>query len=124
GGVTQSGVLIGGNTQRLTSDSSGITATTPGTTEWTWANLAASTNYSFHCSILFSQATGAGGVGLSVQSASTAATRWDAWAKLYTTNPASTTVTATLGSTLDITSTTATSVASATPGATGTVYQG
>ena len=118
-------VLNGGaNTQLLTADSSGVTATTPGTTEWSWGHLTPSTNYSFHCSVLFSQATGAGGVGLSVQSATTAATRWDAWAKLYTTNPASTTVTATLGSTLDITSTTATSVASATPGATGTVYQG
>lgn len=119
-GVTSGGLVSAtANTQRLTADSSAITATTPGTAEWTWSTLVKSSNYSFDCRILYSQATAAGGVGFSVQSATTAATRLDAWGKIYTNN----TGTSAEGSALNITTTTATSVISGTPSATATVYQ-
>jgi lysophospholipase L1-like esterase len=111
------------NSQILTSDTSGITATTPGTVEFTWGALPISQNYSFTCSGTYSQATGAGGMGIAVQGATNAPTRIDAWGSIDTTDPTSTTVTASKGSLLNLTSTTATSVVLATPGATGTVYQ-
>ena len=107
------------NTQLLTANSAGITATTPGTTEWTWGALFKSTNYSLHCSILYSQALAAAGVGFAIQSATTAATRIDAWGSVFTTN----TGTSAQGAVQNLTSTTATSIVSATPGVAGTIYQ-
>jgi hypothetical protein len=122
-GLTATGVIAAGNTVRLTADSAGITATTPGTTFLTLSTLTASTNYSFICELLYSQATAAVLDGFSVQAATNAATDWDAWGTMDTTNPASTTVTGSRGSALRVTSTTSTPVVSATPGAIATVYQ-
>ena len=110
--------------QILTANSSAITATTPGTTVWTWGALPVSQNFSFKCEILYNQqGTAVAGDGFAVQGATNAPTRLDAWGKIYTTDPASTTVTGSLGSAQNITSTTATSVVTATPGAITTVYQ-
>lgn len=128
--MTDNGTSVSGteiakfnNTQLLTANSSAITATTPGTSVFNFGALPVSTNLGFDCHILYSQATGAGGVGFSVQGATNAPTRIDAWGTIYTTNPASTTVTGSQGSIQDLITTTATSIVSATPGATGTVYQ-
>jgi hypothetical protein len=114
-----------GNTQLLTSDSSGITATTAatGTVVFTWGALPVSTNFAFHCSGTYTQATAAGGVSIAVQGATNAPTRIDAWASLDSTNPASTNYTGTKAGLYDLTTTTATLVAAVTPGAAGTQYQ-
>lgn len=116
-------ILTGTNTQRLNADSSGITATTPGTVVFTWGALPVSTKFSFSCELLYSQATAAVLDGLAVQSATNAATRWDAWGTMYTTDPVTTTVVGSQNSALNVTSTTATPIVTATPAATGTVYQ-
>lgn len=131
GSITDNGTTIKstevaqfGNTQVLTADATPITATTPGTVVFTWGALTVSTNRSFHCSILYSQTTAAAaGDGIAVQGATNAPTRLDAWGKIDSTNPASTTYSGSAGSALNITSTTATSVVTVTPGASGTVYQ-
>jgi hypothetical protein len=111
------------NTVRLTADSSAITATTPGTAFLTFAANPVSTNFSFKCELLYSQATAVVLDGFAVQGATNAPTRLDAWGSMDTTNPTSTNYTGSKGSALNITTTTATPVVSATPGATGTVYQ-
>lgn len=126
GSPTWSGLMLTGTlTKVLTSDSAGIVATTPntGTALWAWSNMSANSAYPFRCSILWSQATATGGIGLAVQESGHNPTHLDAWSKIFTTNPASTTVTATLGQALAITTTTVTSVGTATPNAIGTVYQ-
>jgi hypothetical protein len=117
------GVVVNSNTVRLTADSSGITATTPGTIFLTFPTLPASTNLSFRCELLYSQATAVVLDGFSVQGATNAPTRLDAWGSMDVTNPTSTTYTGSKGSALNITSTTSTPVVSATPGVIGTVYQ-
>jgi hypothetical protein len=121
--LSATGTFNGANTVRLTADSSGITATTPGTTFLTLPTLTASTNYSFTCEIIYSQATAVVLDGFSVQAATNAATDWDAWGTMYTANPVSTTVTGSEGSALRVITTTSTPIVSATPGAIGTVYQ-
>lgn len=123
--ISSSEFLTAGNTQRLTADTGNITATTAatGTVVFTWGALPVSTNYNFHCAGTYTQATAAGGVSIAIQGATNAPTRIDAWAALYSTNPASTTVTGTLAGTFNLTTTTATTVATVTPGATGTQFQ-
>lgn len=123
GSATSAGIVHAHNTQLLTADSAGVTATTPGTTIFTWGPLPASTNFALHCSGTYSQATGTAADGIAIQGATNAPTRIDAWGKMYVSNPASTTVTASLGSLANLTTTTATSVVTATPGATATIYQ-
>ena len=120
--VKSTEIFKGNNTQVLTSNSSGITATTPGTTQFTWGALPVSTNFSLHCSGTYSQATAAGGTGIAIQGATNAPTRIDAWSTIYTTNPASTTVTGSQGAVVNLATTTATSIVSDTPAATGTNY--
>jgi hypothetical protein len=117
--VKTSEIVKGGNTQLLTSNSSGVTATTPGTTIFTWGALPVSTNFSFHCAGTYSQATAANTVGIAVQGATNAPTRIDAWGELHTTN----TGTSSQGSLANLTSTTATSVLSGSPGVVSTTYQ-
>jgi hypothetical protein len=121
--ITSSEIFSGGNTVRLTADSSGITATTPGTTFLTLGTLIANTNYSFTCEILYSQATAAVLDGFSVQAATNAATDWDAWGTMYTADPLTGTVVGSQSSALRVTTTTATPIVTATPAATATVYQ-
>jgi hypothetical protein len=123
--VSTSEPIVGGNTQLLTADSSGITATTAatGTAVFTWGALPVSTNFAFHCSGTYTQATAAGGVSIAIQGATNAPTRIDAWASLDSTNPASTTYTGTKAGLYDLTTTTATLVAAVTPGAAATQYQ-
>jgi hypothetical protein len=117
-------IFKSGNTQLLTADASGITATTPGTIVFTWGALPANRNYPFHCEIIYSQSTAAvAGDGIAVQGATNAPTRLDAWGKIDVTDPASTNYTGSAGSLLNLNTTTATSVVTATPGASGTVYQ-
>jgi hypothetical protein len=122
-GFSAGGTASGVNTVRLTADSSGITGTTPGTTFLTLPTLLANTNYSFSCELLYSQATAVVADGFSVQAATNAATRWDAWGTMNVSNPASTTLTGSQGSALNVTTTTSTPVVTATPGAIATVYQ-
>jgi hypothetical protein len=125
-GRVQTGIgefLLTSNTQYLASDSSAITATTPGTVVFTWGSLPLSSAYSFHCGILYSQATASAANGMAVQGASASPVRLDAWGKMDISNPASANYTGSAGSALNITTTTATSVVTATPAATGTVYQ-
>ena len=117
--ITTSEIVQGGNTMRLTSNATPISATTPGTVVFTKALPAKAANYSFHCELPYNQQTAAGGVGLAVQGATTAPTRLDAWATIYTNN----TGTSAQGVAQNITSTTATSVLSATPSAITTVFQ-
>jgi hypothetical protein len=121
--VSSTEFLKMGNTQLLTANATPITATTPGTTVFTWGALPVSTNYSFHCAILYNQQTAAALDGFSVQGATNAPTRLDAWASMYTTDPTTGAVTGSQGSAQNITSTTATSVVTGTPGAITTVYQ-
>lgn len=122
--ITTAEILAGGNTQRLTADATPITATTPGTVVFTWGALPVSKNFSFHCEIIYSQTTAAvAGDGIAVQGATNAPTRLDAWGKIDVTDPASTNYTGSAGSLANLTTTTATSVVTATPGASGTVYQ-
>lgn len=121
--ATFTGTITGSNTVRLTADSSGITATTPGTTFLTLPTLLPSNNYSFNCELLYSQATAAVLDGLSVQAATNAATRWDAWGTMYTADPITTTVVGSQNNAANVTTTTATPIVSATPAAISTVYQ-
>ena len=122
--VTTSEFFASGNTQRLTADATPITATTPGTIVFTWGALPVSSNWSFMCRIIYNQqSTAVAGDGIAVQGATNAPTRLDAWGKIDITDPASTNYTGSAGSALNITSTTATSVVTATPGAITTVYQ-
>ena len=123
--VASSEFLQFGNTQLLTADSSGIIATTAatGTAVFTWGALPVSTNFAFHCSGTYTQATAAGGVSIAIQGATNAPTRIDAWASLDSTNPASTTYTGTKAGLYDLTTTTATLVAAVTPGVAATQYQ-
>lgn len=131
GSITDNGTTIKsteiaqfGNTQVLTADATPITATTPGTVVFTWGALTVSTNRSFDCEIIYSQTSAAvAGDGIAVQGATNAPTRLDAWGKIDSTDPTSTTYSGSAGSALNITSTTATSVVTVTPGASGTVYQ-
>ena len=110
--------LQASNTQSLNSDVA-ITATTPGTVVFTWGSLPLSAIYSFHCGILYSQATAVAANGIAVQGANASPVRLDAWGKMDTSNAYA----GSAGSALSITSTTATSVVTATPGLTSTVYQ-
>jgi hypothetical protein len=121
--VVTTGVVRGSNTVRLTADSAGITATTPGTTFLTLPTLIASTNYSFICELLYSQATAVALDGMAVQAATNAATDWDAWGTMYVTDPITGAVTGSQSSALRVTTTTATPIVTATPGVIGTVYQ-
>ena len=75
-----------GNTVLLAADSSGITATTAATatTVFTLPGLQASTNYSVHCSGTTTQATAGGGIGLAIQTATTAATNMELHATVAT----------------------------------------
>jgi hypothetical protein len=122
-GRVQTGIgefLLTSNTQYLASDMS-ITSTTPGTVVvFTWGSLPLSSVYSFHCGILYSQATATTLDGISVQGANNAPIRIDAWGKMDTSSPV---YAGSAGSAVNITSTTATSVVSATPGAINTPYQ-
>lgn len=123
-GVQSSGYVIDGfiqtdHTQRLTSTPAAITTLSPGTTVFTWGALPINSNFSFYCSILYSQSP-AGTVGIAVQGATNAPTRLDAWGKMDTANAP---YAGTAGSAANITSTTAATVVSASPGAAGTVYQ-
>lgn len=123
--ISSSEFLVSGNTQRLTADTGNITATTAatGTVVFTWGALPVSTNFNFHCAGTYTQATAAGGVSIAIQGATNAPTRIDAWATLYSTNPASTTIAGTQAGTFNLTTTTATLVAAVTPSATGTQFQ-
>ena|ERR1035437_4972720 len=84
--VKTSEIFKGTNTQLLTVNASAISATAPGTVVFTWGALPVSTNFSFHCAIMYNQQTAAGGVGIAVQGATNAPTRLDAQANLFTSN--------------------------------------
>lgn len=121
--VTSTEIIHGNNTSLLSANSSAITATNPGTSVLT-ITLPVNKNTAFHCSGTYSQATAAAANGISVQCATNACTRLDAWAKMDVSNPTSTNYTGSAGSVANLTTTTATNViSSATPGATGTNYQ-
>jgi hypothetical protein len=82
--------------------------------------LEVSSNFSFYCSILYSQATGVNTVGIAVQGATNPPTRLDTWGKIDTANSPYAGVAA---SVQNINTVTAMPVVSATPSLTGTVYQ-
>lgn len=84
--VSAGGVIKTTNSVILTSDTSGITATTPGTatTVFTFPALTISTNYSFHCSGTTTQATAGGGIGIAILTSTTAATQMEAHALVNT----------------------------------------
>ena len=117
--ITQGGLIVTSATSKLLTNVTGITATTPGTAEFTWPALTPNVDYSFHCAIMYQQATAASGVGFSVQGAVNAPTRLDAMGTVYTNN----TGTSVQGSAANVTTTTATSVVTATPSATATTFQ-
>ena len=109
------------NPVRLTANSAGITATTPGTVVFTLpalAGLASQQPTSFHCSIMYQQATAAGGVGFAVQGANNAPGRIDAEATIFTSNAG-----ASIQSQIaNLTTTTATPFTTATPSAINTTF--
>jgi len=125
GYITSTEVAQFGNTKTLTADSGNIVATTAATaiTQFSWATLPSNTHFSFSCEGTYTQATAAGGVSIAIQGATTAPTRIDAWATLYSTNPASTTITGTKAGLFNLATTTYTLVAAVTPGAATTQYQ-
>jgi hypothetical protein len=79
-----------GNTVVLTADSASITATTAttATTVFTLPTLQAGTNYSVHCSGTTTQATAGGGIGITVTTATTAATNMEFHAEVATSSTA------------------------------------
>jgi hypothetical protein len=108
-----------GNTVVLTADSTGITATTPGTAIFTLGTMKASTNYGFHCVGTYSQATAAAANGVSIQGATNAPTRLDASYNAFTSNAGA----AAEGSLANLTTTTFTALSGTfTPSATATVF--
>lgn len=79
-----------GNTVQLTSDTGSITATTAttATTVFTLPTLQASTYYSIHCSGTTTQATAGGGIGIAIQTVTTAATNMEFHAEVATSSTA------------------------------------
>lgn len=124
--IADSGVAITGtevatfaNTQVLTANSSGITATTPGTIIFTLSAMKANTNYAFHCAGTYSQASAAAANGVSVQGATNAPTRLDASYNAFTSNAG----VAAEGNIVNLASTTQTALSGTfTPSATGTNF--
>jgi hypothetical protein len=75
-----------GNSVILTADTSGITATTAATavTVFTLPTLQINTNYALHCSGTTTQATAGAGIGIAIQTATTAATNMELHALVNT----------------------------------------
>lgn len=84
--VTTTELIHGGGSVQLTADTSGITATTAATatTVFTLPALNASTKYTVHCSGTTTQATAGGGIGIAIQTATTAATNMELHATVAT----------------------------------------
>lgn len=121
GPCTKTGFIQSGNTVRIASDFTTAANTNLQTiTGLTWTVPAIASSYSFHCSLSYSQGTAAAAVSFGIQAATNAPTNIFAnGAQQITVGPPATEVNGTLAT---LSTTTATTIVSGTPGATATNY--
>jgi hypothetical protein len=121
GACTSTGFIQSGNTARVATDFTTAANTSLQTIAGlTWTVPAVASSYSFHCGITYSQATAAALVSFGIQAATNAPTNIFAnGAQSITVGPPATEVN---GNLLALTTTTATTIVSGTPGAIANNY--